>query len=98
MPSTSKNPPSSNPAGKRNYKKEDLYENTPEQVKHREERNKLRAQTAKKLGHAPVSDVAHINPLDRGGSNSLTNSRIESIKKNRSWRKGQRGYAVPKDI
>ena len=46
--STSKNPPQ-----RRDYKKEDRYENTPEQVKHREERNLLRAHTAAKLGHAP---------------------------------------------
>jgi hypothetical protein len=90
--STSKNPPS-----RRDYKKEDLYENTPAQVKHREERNLLRAHMAAKLGHAPLGDVAHINPLDGGGSNNLTNARVESIKKNRSWRAGRRGYSVPVD-
>jgi hypothetical protein len=90
--STSKNPPS-----RRDYKKEDRYEDTPAQIKHREERNLLRAHTAKKLGHNPVGDVAHIKPLNSGGSNSLTNSRVESIKKNRSWRAGQHGYKVPRD-
>ena len=91
--STSKNPPQ-----RRDYKKEDRYENTPEQVKHREERNLLRAHTAAKLGHAPAGDVAHIVPLAGGGINSLGNSRVESIAKNRSWRKGQKGYHVPKDV
>jgi len=89
---TSKNPPD-----KRNYKKEDLREDTPTQVRHREERNLLRAHIAKKLGHAPTGDVAHINPLDGGGKNDLTNARVESIHKNRSWRKGMRGYHVPRD-
>jgi hypothetical protein len=90
--STSKNPPS-----RRDYKKEDRYEDSPAQIRHREERNLLRAHTAAKLGHAPSGDVAHIVPLAGGGSNSLTNSRVESIKKNRSWRKGQKGYSVPED-
>lgn len=89
---TSKNPPS-----KRDYKKEDRYENTPAQIKHREERNLLRAHMAKKLGHPLHGDVAHITPLAGGGSNSLTNARVESIKKNRSWRAGQHGYRVPRD-
>jgi hypothetical protein len=90
--STSKNPPD-----KRNYKKEDRYEDSPAQIKHREERNLLRAHTAAKLGHDPVGDVAHIKPLAGGGINSLGNSRVESIAKNRSWRKGQKGYHVPID-
>ena len=90
--STSKNPPQ-----RRDYKKEDRYENTPEQVKHREERNLLRAHTAAKLGHAPLGDVAHIVPLAGGGSNSLGNSRVESVHKNRSWRAGQKKYHVPLD-
>ena len=89
---TSKNPPS-----RRDYKKEDLYENTPAQVKHREERNLLRAHMTAKVGHPLSGDVAHIVPLDGGGSNNLTNARVESIKKNRSWRKGQRAYHVPVD-
>lgn len=89
---TSKNPPQ-----RRDYKKEDRYEDTPAQIKHREERNLLRAHMAKKAGHPLHGDVAHINPLAGGGSNSLTNARVESIKQNRSWRKGQRGYAVPVD-
>jgi hypothetical protein len=89
---TSKNPPS-----RRDYKKEDRYEDTPAQIRHREERNLLRAHTAKKLGHAPSGDVAHIKPLAGGGANSLGNSRVESVHKNRSWRKGQRGYTVPLD-
>jgi hypothetical protein len=88
---------SSNPPQRRDYKKATAYEDTPEQIKHREERNLLRAQETKKLGHRPAGDVAHINPLESGGINSLTNARVESINKNRSWRKGQRGYKVPRD-
>jgi hypothetical protein len=88
---------SSNPPQRRDYKKEERYEDTPEQIKHREERNQLRAQTTKRLGHSPTGDVAHINPLAGGGGNSMGNSRVESVHKNRSWRKGQKGYSVPID-
>jgi hypothetical protein len=89
---TSKNPPD-----KRNYKKEAQYEDTPAQIRHREERNALRAQETKKLGHKLSGDVAHIKPLAGGGVNTLGNARVESIHKNRSWRKGQHKYNVPVD-
>jgi putative SOS response-associated peptidase YedK len=88
---------SSNPPQRRDYKKEARYEDTPAQIKHREERNQLRAEEAKKLGRAPVGDVAHIRPLESGGVNTLSNARVESVAKNRSWRKGQKKYTVPVD-
>jgi hypothetical protein len=88
---------SKNPPDKRNYKKEEHYEDSPAQIKHREERNLLRAHMEKKLGHPLHGDVAHINPLAGGGSNALTNARVESIAKNRSWRAGRKGYSVPVD-
>lgn len=92
-------PTSSNPPQRRDYKKEARYEDTPAQVKHREERNALRAQETKRLGHNPVGkDAAHITPLAGGGINTLGNARLESVHKNRSWRKGQKGYHVPKDV
>lgn len=90
-------PTSSNPPQRRDYKKEAQYENSPVQIKHREERNQLRAQETKRLGHKPTGDVAHIKPLAGGGVNSAGNSRVESVSKNRSWRKGQQGYHVPVD-
>ena len=91
--STSKNPPS-----KRDYKHEyKEYQGTPLQIKHRSERNEARRAETKKLGHAPVGDVAHIKPLVGGGANVLRNEKVESVAKNRSWRKGQRGYRVPED-
>lgn len=90
---TSKNPPS-----KRDYKHEYAeYQGRPDQIKHREERNKARAEATKRLGHAPKGDVAHIKPLAGGGSNTSGNERVETVAKNRSWRSGQRGYHVPKD-
>lgn len=90
--STSKNPPQN-----RDYKKEARYEDTPAQIKHREERNALRAQETRKVGHPLVGDVAHIIPLAGHGVNTLGNARVETVAKNRSWRKGQKGYHVPVD-
>lgn len=91
--STSKNPPS-----KRNYRHEyDAYQGKPEQIKHRAERNEARRAETKKLGHPPVGDVAHIQPLVGGGKNTLANEKVESAKKNRSWRAGMKGYRVPVD-
>lgn len=90
---TSKNPPD-----KRDYRREyKEYQGTPEQIKHRAERNKLRREETKKLGHSPAGDVAHIKSLKGGGPNSLSNARVESATKNRSWRGGQKGYKVPVD-
>lgn len=85
-------------AQRRDYRKATAYEDSPEQVKHREERNLLRAHETKKLGHNPVGkDIAHITPLAGGGINSMGNARVESVHKNRSWRKGQKKYHVPLD-
>jgi hypothetical protein len=90
-------PTSKNPSSKRDYKKEAQFENTPARIKQREERNQARAAETKKLGRAPQGDVAHIKPLAGGGANVASNEKIESAAKNRSWRKGQRGYTVPLD-
>jgi len=87
-------PTSKNPPDKRNYKKEDRYEDTPAQIRNREERNLLRAHMAAKAGHPLVGDVAHIVPLAGGGANTLGNARLESVHKNRSWRAGQKKYKV----
>ena len=89
---------SKNPPGKRDYKHEYAeYQGKPEQIKHRAERNAARAAAVKSAGHALSGDVAHINPLDGGGKNVASNERVEAVAKNRSWRRGQKGYHVPKD-
>ena len=93
--------PSKNPASKRDYRHEyDSYQGKPEQIKNRGERNKAHALLEKASGkNIPRSrDVAHITPLDGGGTNTRANERIETVAKNRSWRKGQKGYHVPKDV
>jgi putative SOS response-associated peptidase YedK len=91
---------SKNPSWKRDYQKEDKYEDSPTQVKHRELRNKARSELTK-ARHKSIShnlDVAHIEPLAGRGTDAARNLRVETIKKNRSWRRGQKGYHVPKDV
>lgn len=68
------------------------YENEPAQVKHREARNKAR----REAGHVK-GDIAHKVALANKGTNTKSNLHVESIAKNRGWRKGQKGYKVPNE-
>jgi len=54
----------------RKYAQAVKYEDTPEQVKHREERNRLRAKLLRdgKVKKGDGKDVAHKKALDKGGS------------------------------
>ena len=81
----------------RDYTNATKYEETPTQVKHREERNRARREETKKLGHPPKGDVAHIKPMATGGKTAPGNIKVESVNKNRSWRAGRKGYSVPRD-
>ena len=73
------------------------YEDTPTQVKHREERNQARRHAVKKFGEAAVKgkDVGHKKALANGGSNSDSNTELQSETSNRGWRRHRRGYSVP---
>ena len=73
------------------------YEDTPTQVKHREERNAARRHEIKKLGKAAVEghDVGHKKALSNGGGNSPSNTELQSVTSNRGWRRGRHGYSVP---
>ena len=79
----------------RNYKKEALYEASPEQVKHRVERNKARRKALRegKVKKGDGKDVAHVVALDKGGSNKQ-GVRIESRSKNRSFLRDKKGNLV----
>ena len=73
------------------------YNAQPEMVNRREDNNRARYQ-ALKAGTAHKGDgkdVAHTVPLDKGGTTDASNLKVVDAKKNRSWRKGQKGYNVP---
>jgi hypothetical protein len=71
------------------------YEDQPKQVKHREERNVARHRLEKASGKALSGDVGHIRSLKQGGSNAPGNVHVETVKKNRGWRKGESSLKVP---
>lgn len=69
----------------RNYKKENAWENSPEQVKHRTERNEARARLhAEGLVHkGDGKEVDHKKALEHHGSNSRSNLQVLSRHDNR---------------
>ena len=71
----------------RKYKQSAEYEDTPEQIKNRESRNKARADLAKtgKVTKGDGKDVDHIKPLSKGGANTAGNLRFKSASANRSF-------------
>lgn len=77
--------PKSNKATGRDYSYDTEYENRPEQVRNRVKRNRARREMAKKKGKSAIKgkDVDHKKPLSKGGSNSSSNLRVTSKKKNR---------------
>lgn len=80
--------------GKRDYKKEyEKYQGTPEQLKHRAERNHARKVLADAgLVHkGDNKDVGHIKALGRGGSNSRGNTEVQTKSGNRSFARNSNG-------
>ena len=70
---------------KADYKKSTKFEDSPAEVKKREERNKARYDMTKKVGKAALKgkDVDHRDPLRHGGSNKPSNWDIRGIGPNR---------------
>lgn len=88
---------SSNPASKRDYKKEGQYESTPQQIANRSARNKARREYEKLHGDLPSNvDVDHKTPMAYGGTNAKSNVRAVPESQNSAWRKGSTGYKVKK--
>lgn len=77
------------PPSRRNYRKEyDSFHAKPEQKKNRAARNKANA-TAKRRGasvggKSTGNEVGHVKSLKSGGSRSTSNTRVQSVKSNRS--------------
>lgn len=71
--------------GKRDYDREyKEYHGKPEQIKNRDKRNKARADMEEKHGDLTGKDVGHKKALIKGGSNDMSNLRVEDKSKNRS--------------
>jgi hypothetical protein len=63
------------------------YEDTPEQVRNREARNRARyaMEKAGKVHKGDGRDVDHVRPLAKGGSTSTSNLRVISVHRNRGY-------------
>ncbi|RKZ95111.1 MAG: HNH endonuclease [Gammaproteobacteria bacterium] len=61
------------------------YGSTPKQKKNRAARARARYAMEKKVGKEALKgkDVGHKKPLSKGGSNSPSNTKIQSVKSNR---------------
>jgi hypothetical protein len=72
------------------------YNAEPKQTAKRVLNNAAR-RTAIKEGKVKVGDgkdIAHVKALENGGGNTPGNTKVQSAKKNRGWRKGESGYDV----
>lgn len=71
----------------RNYKQEEKYEDSPEQVKNRVARNKARRDAIKagKVKKGDGKEIDHVIPLSKGGTNTAKNLRVKSASANRSF-------------
>lgn len=76
----------------RNYKREyEKYQGRPDQIRRRSMRNKARRKMVKKHGRAKLrgKDVGHLRGI--GGGNGSKNLRIQSKRKNRSFKRNSDG-------
>jgi hypothetical protein len=72
------------------------YQAKPENVEKRVDRNRARRHAIAE-GKASVGDgkdIGHKVALDNGGSGADSNTKVQSRKSNRGWRKGESGYKV----
>lgn len=76
--------PYKNPKDRASYAK---YEQQPEIIKKRSERNKARALLMKegKVHKGDGKDVDHKTPLSKGGATTRSNLRVKSASANRSF-------------
>jgi 5-methylcytosine-specific restriction endonuclease McrA len=80
--------------GKRDYKKEYAkYHSRPEQIANRSERTTARRQAnAAGITHkGDKTNLDHIKPLSKGGSNSKSNLRVVSESTNKSFSRNKDG-------
>lgn len=79
----------------RKYTQAAAYEDSPEQVKNRMERNRARAKLLRegKVHKGDGKDVAHIKAADKGGT-IKDGVRVESASKNRSFKRDSKRNLV----
>ena len=79
----------------RKYTNAVKYEDSPEQVKNRMERNRARAKLMRegKVHKGDGKDVAHVKAADKGGS-IKDGVRVESASKNRSFKRDSKRNLV----
>lgn len=78
----------------RDYKREnELYNSKPEQIKNRSERTTLRREANAKgiTSKGDGKDLDHKKPLSKGGSNTLSNTRVTTKTANRSFSRNADG-------
>jgi len=85
----------SNATRRANDAKAIAYENTPEQVKNRMERNKARYKFLKegKVKKGDGKDVAHVKAADKGGT-IKDGVKVQSKSANRSFKRDSKGNLV----
>jgi len=86
----------SSPGYKRDYKQENKYKRTPEQIHARVLRNKARRHMLAK-GKVHIGDgkeVDHKVPLSKGGSGGEDNLRVVSASSNDSFKRNTKGALV----
>lgn len=85
-----------NPASGRNYKREYAnFKKNPQNMKDHTARVTARRAMVREYGKDQLAgkDIDHVEPLrDPGTNNKRSNWRVSTVKANRNWRKGQKGY------
>ena len=86
----------SSPGYKRDYKQENKYKSTPEQIHKRVLRNKARAEAESKgLVHkGDGKQVDHKTSLSKGGTNAPSNLREVDHSRNESFKRNSKGAMV----
>ena len=84
-------------SSKQELKTKAAYNKRPDVQAKRVANNKARREALRegRVHKGDGKDVAHRRALQNGGTNTASNLEIQSRKKNRGWRKGQKGYKVP---
>jgi hypothetical protein len=88
--------PGENPKEKRDYAREYAnFKKDPQNMKDHSARVKARRAMVREYGKDRLAgkDIDHIEPLrDAGTNNAPSNWRVSSVRANRNWRKGKKGY------